>query len=407
MSPVLTALLILLAGDALPVAQGDLARGPADEPRAARAVPASKRQIGSEIKGVLHDRDGHVLADVFLVALPSGRTMKSFHGVGRSQGSPLLRRHDLPRTMSIACTDSEGVFHLTKLLPGVYDIFLQARAGDSWRTYVSARAVRAPLAAAVVTDGTCVELVADVDLALAQRWNFDRTDVVGALMGRLSVTVRSPDGRPYDLDNQVGVVRLPGRVAVRHTRRYNNSPWYQTDLAPGRYAVSVSAEDSVPSCLVGAPLGLARFGPTEQEFEIRDGQTVELTLRLVRGGRVRVALPMPGPALDPLLQRALAVPEPMGGNEFLAALEGASAGTARLVDLNERVIELTFFSPRLCVLYRFPAILPGTNCLSYTIIPPGVYRLEVSLPGYVETASEVVIRTDEITDVRLPLAEKH
>ena len=55
--------------------------------------------------------------------------------------------------------------------------------------------------------------------------------------------------------------------------------------------------------------------------------------------------------------------------------------------------------------HRRKEILPGTSCLSHTIVSSGVYRLELSMPGYTAGPTRVEIRSDEISEVRLLLSE--
>lgn len=392
-----TALVAFLAACAPVAGVDELPSGPGGDPAPSVLLrPASP--FDGEIIGVLHDRSGRPMSDVLLKALRADRQLDfPPKTVGRSMSSMRWARQlGLPWWSPVSCTDANGEFRSQGLPPGAYDVYL-----------LSSERIEGlpPITASPVSTGDRrIELVADAHRAREQRRNLDAEQVHGP-SGTLSVTVRSPDGRPYDMDNQVRVSRLPGGEVVRHSGRYNKSPWYQTELAPGRYVVRASANDCVPWCSSGSRLGLARFGSVERECEILEGQPTELELVLLRGGRVRVALPLPGPARDPLLARALAVPEPMGANEFAAALKGGPAGTARLVDADGGVIRLSFFAPRLKLTYRYMKILPGTHCLSYTIVPPGVYRLEVSMPGYTASATQVEIRADEITDVRLPLSE--
>lgn len=51
----------------------------------------------------------------------------------------------------------------------------------------------------------------------------------------------------------------------------------------------------------------------------------------------------------------------------------------------------------------YEEFIPGTNFISYTLLPPGTHELEVRAPHFQPVTVSVEIRRDERTEVRVPL----
>lgn len=195
--------------------------------------------------------------------------------------------------------------------------------------------------------------------------------------GSLALTLRDPDGRLYEFDNQVVVRRVKdGAVAVRS--RMHDGPWFRCGLPPGEYRVRVTAEDTVPSCGNGFHPTPADFGPVQASFEVRLGEETQLNLSLARGGRILLALDLSGPPPTGVHAAALErYRDASNCNASYDALEQGNLGVSiNLVPHTAgEPIALRFFIPGCMIIYDRPQALPGMASLTETLIPPGTYTL--------------------------------
>lgn len=223
--------------------------------------------------------------------------------------------------------------------------------------------------------------------------------------GQLTVTVKDPWGRPYDVDNRVLIKRIDDGVIVAWSKRYHRSPWFQATLAPGSYQAIATSDESVPRCSSGWHPDLAPYGRAVSAFEVTAGQRTAIDLQLFRGGRVRLALPIEELPQDPLAAAALAM-EKHASNAFGAALQGPGGGAVELVSTADGArYPVRFYAPALDFLYRYDVILPGTDCLTHSMFPPGEYLLKADIPGYEPAQATVQILTDETAQVTLQLTQ--
>ena len=224
--------------------------------------------------------------------------------------------------------------------------------------------------------------------------------------GQLTVTVRDPWGRLYDRDNRVTIWRQGDESHVTSSDPFHRSPWFYAALPPGSYRAVATSDEIVPFCGSGWYPSLAPYGRAVAEFTINEGQRSSVELRLFRGGRFRLALPIQQLPKEPLAAEALALGQ-HASNAFGAALQGPGAGQVNLTSTaNGVTFPVTFYAPALNFTYRYDKILPGTDCLSHSIFPPGEYRLIANIPGYEVVESVLHICADETEPVTLRLQRR-
>ncbi|WP_419190337.1 PEGA domain-containing protein [Saltatorellus ferox] len=219
----------------------------------------------------------------------------------------------------------------------------------------------------------------------------------------MTVTVLDPHGEPYRRDNRAWIERVADGELAASTDRFHRTPWLRATLPPGRYRAQATSDPNVPFCTSGWQPFLAPYGPGVTEFELAADEELDVEVVLLEGGRVRLALPIQELPEEPLTAEALSL-ERHASNAFAAALHGPGAGHVELVGTTDGTkYGVDFHGPALDFTYRYRVVLPGTECLSHTIVPPGNYSLRAEIPGYEPAETAVQIRAGEITCVELAL----
>ncbi len=259
-----------------------------------------------------------------------------------------------------------------------------------------------PLTAAPVAFGSHgIALVVTQQSVAAQRPQWKAPTFEGPA-GQAALTVRFPSGQPYDRDHRVWVERVDdGEVVVAPDfELWDTIPWTHVTLPPGRYRATASSEEHAPMCGTGWRPRLPPYGDAVVEFDVAAGQRTHADLIFAEGGRLRLALPVQGLPKDPLSSKALRC---CSSNDFAAAARGPGSGTVVAVHADGTRTPLWFCAPRLLSVYSFPGIIPGTECLSRTVLPPGKYTLIVDVPGYQAAEVHTQVTAGEIRRVEVRL----
>jgi hypothetical protein len=150
-------------------------------------------------------------------------------------------------------------------------------------------------------------------------------------------------------------------------------------------------------------------GPVFQEIQVRSDQPNEVDVRLWTGGRIHVFLELPEGVCDPRLIRPTGISDcddQKRRNDLFVTEKDNPCGLIYWEDPvhgERRPMELYFRAENLGYCASSERVLPGTDFVSHTLLPPGTHELEFRVANFQPVTVSVDIRTGERTEVRVPL----
>lgn len=374
-----------IAATAAQVTSADLPSGPSYE----FFVPSRTTESPDVINGRLVDPAGLPIADAFLIAIAVGESPAKRIGIGVRTNDRVMATRDPEKLRDLPIegthTSSDGSFRLPCTDGRAQHVYLMVSPHDDAfdRPSERLRLTTAPLS--VGTSGVVLRTSREL-LAQQRTTLFDPVTEPGH--GWIDLTVRDAKGRLVEGGFNFNL-RRGGRSFFDHHVAY--LPWFSLDVPPGDLEVVVDVGPArIFWCANGRHEFLAPLGPGMSCVHVEPGERHAVEVRLIAGSHLRLALHAPGVTMPPRYGYEVAAGRPEAARVIL--IDGRGAEMA-----------LSFHAPTVSPGRSFPGIVPGTRCLTSTVISPGVYEMKLTAPGYRSVHRWVEITDEPVTELELLL----